>query len=394
MKLKWKKKYGNNITEFAVGDTVTVAIPQADRTTCEAKRLPVVIHGSFGEIDMRYALASESGLLKGKYRAGDLQPHHASIIINTDRLVSLREAARLANPTSKFLTKKCNCTGSCNTKRCTCIKQGIKCSTHCHPSHACQNKECFTSSAHSVTSCKAPKLLGWLQDSEIDKLERDGHWITDIHIKAVCELIKSTAPHIEGMYDPVLQQNLTWPIPTSEFVQIVHVDGNHWITVSNIGASRDVNIFDSMHQLPSKKTTAIVCDLLKSDESEVKFNVMHVDRQIDCSSCGLYAIAFAASLVAGEDPTLLSYDHSEMRHHLCSSLRSRDLSPFPSSTLMRRRNVTKSTVTEIFCQCRKPDDGRLMVCCDHCNEWYHGQCVGIKDKSKVIDCWLCTKCKK
>ena len=31
----------------------------------------------------------------------------------------------------------------------------------------------------------------------------------------------------------------------------------------------------------------------------------------------------------------------------------------------------------LFCLCLQPDDGRFMICCDQCNVWFHGDCVGI-----------------
>ena len=33
-------------------------------------------------------------------------------------------------------------------------------------------------------------------------------------------------------------------------------------------------------------------------------------------------------------------------------------------------------VQEIYCTCRQPYDGRDMVSCDNCDEWFHPECIG------------------
>lgn len=46
-----------------------------------------------------------------------------------------------------------------------------------------------------------------------------------------------------------------------------------------------------------------------------------------------------------------------------------------------------------FCQSRKRQAKDFHVCCDICNEWYHGACVGInKEDSTRIRMFVCSKC--
>ena len=42
------------------------------------------------------------------------------------------------------------------------------------------------------------------------------------------------------------------------------------------------------------------------------------------------------------------------------------------------------------CLCGGPSDGRFMLCCDKCNKWFHGVCVGISTMG--ADEWNCPAC--
>ncbi|XP_059480576.1 death-inducer obliterator 1 isoform X2 [Neocloeon triangulifer] len=54
---------------------------------------------------------------------------------------------------------------------------------------------------------------------------------------------------------------------------------------------------------------------------------------------------------------------------------------------------------KLWCICRKPHNNRFMICCDKCEDWFHGKCVGItKAMGKQMELegkeWTCPKCKK
>ncbi|XP_055631397.1 nucleosome-remodeling factor subunit NURF301 isoform X2 [Toxorhynchites rutilus septentrionalis] len=50
---------------------------------------------------------------------------------------------------------------------------------------------------------------------------------------------------------------------------------------------------------------------------------------------------------------------------------------------------------KIYCLCRKPyDETKFYVGCDLCNNWFHGDCVGIsEEQSKEINEFICSECK-
>ena len=47
-----------------------------------------------------------------------------------------------------------------------------------------------------------------------------------------------------------------------------------------------------------------------------------------------------------------------------------------------------------YCFCRSPWQGRFMIQCNVCDEWYHGNCVDITSSEALnIDEYFCLKCK-
>lgn len=50
---------------------------------------------------------------------------------------------------------------------------------------------------------------------------------------------------------------------------------------------------------------------------------------------------------------------------------------------------------KVYCVCRKRFEGRFMIQCDFCNEWYHGSCINISPSEAVtIDKFKCEDCRK
>lgn len=49
---------------------------------------------------------------------------------------------------------------------------------------------------------------------------------------------------------------------------------------------------------------------------------------------------------------------------------------------------------ERHCICGGPSDGRMMLCCDKCDNWFHGHCVGLTtEESNSVGEWMCPSCK-
>lgn len=70
---------------------------------------------------------------------------------------------------------------------------------------------------------------------------------------------------------------------------------------------------------------------------------------------------------------------------------SKDLSEFICSECKHARDTQ-----ELFCLCRQPyDETQFYICCDKCQDWFHGRCVGILQcEAESIDEYICPNCQK
>ena len=78
-----------------------------------------------------------------------------------------------------------------------------------------------------------------------------------------------------------------------------------------------MNLYDcnQCESLSASTEEQISC-LLNSKEEELHVKIMPVQRQKGCSDCGIFALAFAATLCSGSCPSNMVYKQSSMRKHL------------------------------------------------------------------------------
>lgn len=223
-----------------------------------------------------------------------------------------------------------------------------------------------------------------------------GKWLNDGIIRAVQSLMKKAYPSVRGLQSPILGLNLNFEIQRGEFVQVLHVYGSHWLTISNIGCKPgEIFVYDSLPNCElyscSKRQIA---SILHSDKK--KIDVIFMDVQIQCgaSDCGAFALAFAMSLCAGDNPAELYYVQHSMRDHLLACIEKEEITPFPVRERRKLCRVRERTSFKIYCSCRQPQYGD-MISCSVCREWYHKECEKAPNEAwtKNSLLWKCSYCK-
>lgn len=185
-------------------------------------------------------------------------------------------------------------------------------------------------------------------------------WLNGTIINAAQILLKEqAAERFVGFQNVALNERLQFKLVEKDrpFVQILHVDGKHWVAATNAGCSKgEVKIFDSAYSHLTLDTKKQICSFLRPQENRIKFVIANMQCQDGPGSCGLYAIAVCAALVAGKDPTTLEWEESSMRRHLYMCILQNRLTPFP----LKRHPGSSSTIKEVVieeeicCKCRMP----------------------------------------
>ena len=263
-----------------------------------------------------------------------------------------------------------------------------------------------------ISSCISSEedecLRAWINDlglTEHDKQTLQKHaWLSANHISAANVLLQNRFPKQNGLQDTMyLAEKFQWTSSTKKFVQIIHVGGCHWACLSNKFSSDTtlLQFYDSLLSEPETSVKEQACTIIECEDSCFKIQVMNVQVQQSGDACGLYAIAMALSLCAGEDPCYCAYKETEMRNHLACCFESRSLSLFPYIKRTVTRRIIEEVTVPVYCFCRYPDvdiTSRFgsMMCCDCCNKWYHQACLNLSNSQfketikKTV--WTCPNC--
>ena len=176
------------------------------------------------------------------------------------------------------------------------------------------------------------------------------------------------------------------------FVQILHVFENHWITIYGLKELKEIRVYDSLNYTKDKKypkkTIKSFAKMINSTSSQFKVNVMSVQQQPNAIDCGLFAIAFATDLLYGNSPSNVSYEHEKMRQHLFICLQQDSFTLFPRASAEACKTRSFKYNLDVYCTCRdvyfeediKKDEGYFMAQCSSCDDWFHKNCLLIPDE--------------
>lgn len=177
-----------------------------------------------------------------------------------------------------------------------------------------------------------------------------GAWLTDLHMSQFAYLLKSCTQYSPRETWRIQMPSTIEPVcPTDKHIQILHSAEQHWVCAYY--DSQSIFIYDSFNSKRLYRTHETYLRKLfpfyQFDSKPIKFPT--VQNQPNLSDCGVFAIAFAISLVNGKRPDKIMYDVSLMRAHLLKLFENNVIEEFPH---VRK---TRGMVTKInnFCPERK-----------------------------------------
>ena len=163
-----------------------------------------------------------------------------------------------------------------------CKGIGQSCLPSCHVRHDCtrmgqktvsppidltvttkpDNQEAIYQTSQSITDQRKWKSCCGihLRKRHNDILLYEG-WLDDDIINAAQFMLKQQHPKVGGLQSTTLSEKFTMEPQPGKFVQVMLINGNHWITISTIGCQKSsINVFDSLHGHLPQHAQKLVAD--------------------------------------------------------------------------------------------------------------------------------------
>ena len=106
-------------------------------------------------------------------------------------------------------------------------------------------------------------------------------------------------------------------------------------------------------------------------DGAVEIAIEDVQQQNGCNNCGLFALVFATALCSNINPNSLVIAQQRLREALMRGLKECDMSYFLQNACdSRSREFNEQSLFNmrslVYCHCKLPDDGKLMIKCKKC----------------------------
>ena len=193
--------------------------------------------------------------------------------ISADRLFRVRCKQPYASSMSSI-------TNNGNIKPITIVDDQVKDQVMSIPQDIPTSSAAITEVKGDCNALKSWLKIGTIALHDTDKqIILNGKWLWGTHLTAVQLILKSQFFNINGLEDTALVLRKGNTIIT-ESIQILHVNGNHWITIptlDSVNSNCDVTIYDSLHFSLSQDTKMLLATLLKTNKKSlvVKFANTH-----------------------------------------------------------------------------------------------------------------------
>ena len=190
----------------------------------------------------------------------------------------------------------------------------------------------------------------WIRDLNLKPEDRlllqEAKQLNDRVLAAAGKVLQSQFPELPKLQPTFYVETLHKLRLAEEGSLFFHNFSNHW-TVSQLSHGQ-VFHYDSLQAkfvASELRKQLVTLYAHTSDSTELQILQPHVQIQRGSKDCGCFAVAFAVSLLLGEDPTALTYCQNDMRQHLIRCLESGLFTPFPATEKKAKRKVPDLKLT-------------------------------------------------
>ena len=190
----------------------------------------------------------------------------------------------------------------------------------------------------SAVKAVAEVEKAWIEDLHLYEREKqileDPHgWLNDALIDAAIGLLRKEFGLPDVQATCVQQAEGGLEAAVYQTVQILHLDGNHWVASWCLRGR--VELANSLRGKETEELKRKLAEKYRvmAESGQLTVHKLRVQLQPDGSSCGLFAIANVVEVLNGQDCTKAMYNLKEMRPHLAKCLENRKMNVFPKSSV-------------------------------------------------------------